>query len=245
MRRFAFLIILSTFFCVATSSIQAQDVDKIIALHYKKAGGIKNWQKLKSLKSTAKIIQQGMEIPVVLLQKLPNKQRIDADFQGKKFVQAYNGKEGWMINPYIQATEPTMLTGDDLKELEDQMTFDNPLIDYKTKGNVVEFEGAETIEGIEYDKLKLTTKRTGNSHYYLFAKGDNTLKVILRRTVLSGPMKGQTGESYLSDYRAVGDLMMPFSAINKVQGQTVNEVKIDHWEIDPEIEDAYFDFPGK
>jgi hypothetical protein len=245
MRRFAFLIVLSACFCLGTFAMHAQDVDKVIALHYKKMGGIKNWQKLKSLKSTAKIIQQGMEIPVVLLQKLPNKQRIDSDFQGNKFVQAYNGKEGWMINPYIQATEPTMLAGDDLKELEDQMTFDNPLIDYKTKGNTVAFEGTETIEGIEYNKLKLTTKRTGNIHYYLSAKDDNTLKVILRRTVLSGPMKGQTGETYLSDYRAVGDLMMPFLVVNKVQGQTVNEVKIDKWEVDPAIEDSYFDFPGK
>lgn len=244
MKRLPSLIVLTAFICFGTFSTQAQDVDKVIALHYKKVGGIKNWGKLKSLKSKAKIIQQGMEIPVVLQQKLPNKQRIDSDFQGQKFIQAYNGKEGWMINPFIQAIEPKMLTGDELKELEDQMTFDSPLIDYKKKGNTVAYEGTETIEGIEYDKIKLT-RRTGSIHYYLFAKDDNTPKIILRRTVLAGPMKGQTGETYLSDYRSVGDLMMPFFVVNKVQGQTVNEVKVDSWEIDPELKDSDFDFPGK
>lgn len=244
MRRFAFLIVLSTFFCLGTFSTQAQEVDKVITRHYKKVGGIENWKKIKSLKSNAKIVQQGMEIPVVLLQKLPNKQRIDSDFQGQKFVHAYNGKEGWMINPFMQATEPKMVEGDDLKELDDQMTFDNPLIDYKKKGNTVALEGTETIEGIEYDKIKVT-RSTGNILYYLFAKSDTTLKVILRRTLLAGPMKGQTGETYLTDYRPVGDLLMPFFVVNKVQAQTVNEVKIDSWEINPDIEDSFFDFPKK
>lgn len=244
MRRFAFFIVLSAFFCLGTFAMQAQDVDQVITRQYKKVGGIENWKKLKSIKSNAKIIQQGMEIPVVLHQKLPKKQRIDSDFQGQKFVHAYNGKEGWMINPFIQVTEPKMVEGEELKELEDQMTFDNPLIDYKKKGHTVVLEGTETLDGIEYNKIKLT-RTTGNIHYYLFAKDDKTVKVILRRTLLAGPMKGQTGETHLTDYRPVGDLMMPFSVVNKVQGQTVNEVKIDNWEVNSEIEDSYFDFPKK
>lgn len=243
MRRSHFVVALSALLCLGVLSVQGQNVNKVLAMHYKKAGGIKKWKNLKSIKSNAKLIQQGMEIPVVLIQKKPNKQRIDMNFQGKKFTQTFNGKEGWIVNPFIQVMEPKRLTGEELKETEDQTIFDNPLIDYKKKGNAVELGGTETVEGTEYDKIKLTRKN-GNVHYYLFGKGD-MIKVILRRTILAGPMKGQTGETYLSDYRPVGDLMMPFFIINKVEGQTVNEVRVDNCEINPEIEDSLFDFPAK
>lgn len=242
-KRLPSLIALSVLFFFGTFHLQAQNVDKVLARHYKKAGGMKNWKNLKSVKSNAKLIQQGMEIPVVLLQKHPNKQRIDMDFQGQKFIQAFNGKEGWAVNPFTQGTEPKMLTGEELLETEDQTIFDNPLIDYRKKGNTVGLEGTETVEGIEYDKVKLTRKN-GNVHYYLFGKGDE-IKIILRRTILAGPMKGKTGETYLTDYRPVGNLMMPFFITNKVEGQIVNQVKVDNCELDPDIEDSLFDFPAK
>lgn len=241
MTRPAFLISLFVS-CFVTLCVQAQDVDKIIERHYEKAGGIKNWKKLKSLRSNAKIIQQGMEMHAMLRQKHPNKQRVEMDFQGQNFVESYNGKDGWAINPFIQA-EPRMLTGEELKELEDRIMFDNPLIDHREKGNTVIFEGTETIEGTEYDKVKLT-KKNGNVHYYLFGK-DDSFKVILRRTILAGPMKGQSGETYLSDYRPVGNIMMPFLFVNKVEGEIVNQVQIDKCEVNIEIDDAAFEFPTK
>lgn len=35
---------------------------------------------------------------------------MDIDIQVKKIIQAYDGKDGWMINPLAQITEPKVLT---------------------------------------------------------------------------------------------------------------------------------------
>lgn len=243
MKRLSFLLALIAFISLGALSTQAQNVDKILANYYKKMGGLDNIKNIKTLKANARMVQQGAEIPLVLVQKKPNKQRIDMEFQGQKFSQSYNGKEGWTVNPFIQVMEPKMLTEEELKEVEDQSTIDDPLMDYKKKGHTIELEGTETIEGIDYDKIKLT-KKNGNIHYYLLSKGDS-MQVVVRRTILGGPMKGQTGESILGDYRAAGEGLMPYSITSKLQGQTFLQIKIDSYEINPAIDDALFDFPTK
>lgn len=242
MRRLSFLILLSAL-CLGTPSAQAQNVDEVLDRYHKKIGGEKKINKVKSTKTSAKMFMQGMEVPVVVLQKRPNKQRVDMELQGQKFSQAYNGTEGWMVNPFIQVTEPKKLTDDELKELEDQVSFDNPLIDYKKKGHTVALEGTETIDGSEYHKVKLT-KKNGNVHYYLFHK-ENSIPVVVRRVILGGPMKGQTGETHLGDFKAAGNILLPHTVVNKFQGQTIMEFKIDSYEVDAEIDDAVFEFPTK
>lgn len=243
MRRLSFLSTLAAILCLATFSVQAQNVDKILARYYEKTGGLDNWKKFKTMKTTVKVIQQAMEFPGVLLQKRPDKQRIDIDFQGQKFIQAYNGKEGWMLNPFLQMTEPKKMTEEELTELEDQIAVDEPFIDYRKKGHKVELEGTEPIEGTECYKVKLT-KKNGNSHYYFFDK-ENSLLFMVRRNILAGPMKGQAGETYVSDYKPAGDLLLPHMVVNKFQGQVAVQIKVESYEVDPEIEDSVFDFPAK
>ena len=116
MKRLSYLVIILALTCTGISTAQAQNVDDILASYFEITGGLSNWKNLKSMKMTGKMLQGGLEFPAVMSQKYPNKFRMDIDIQGKKIIQAYDGKEGWMINPLAQITEPKVLTAEEVKK---------------------------------------------------------------------------------------------------------------------------------
>lgn len=242
MRRSFYLIVLLAVCCFGSTAVQAQNVDEILASYFDITGGLDNWKNLKTMKISGKMIQGGMEFPAEIAQKYPNKSRMDIDIQGKIITQAYDGSEGWMVNPLAQITEPKKLTAEEVKEMEDQEIEDD-FINYKEKGHTVELEGSETIEGTDCHKIKLT-KKSGDVEYHFFDK-DNSVPIMMRTFVKSGPMKGQPAETYLSDYDAAGDFMLPYSMVTKYQGQVAMQIKVEKYDLNPAIEDSFFAFPAK
>jgi len=71
---------LTFFFCLQAS---AQTVDELIKKNLDARGGVQKIKAIKSIKLTAKVIQQGLEIPIIIQQKRPHMVRLDATFQGK------------------------------------------------------------------------------------------------------------------------------------------------------------------
>ena len=69
--------------------------------------------------------------------------------------------------PFLGSDEPKELVAEDLKDIEEQADIDGPLVDYKTKGNIIEFVGKEAVEGKEAYHLKLTLKN-GNIRSYIY-----------------------------------------------------------------------------
>jgi len=68
--------------------------------------------------------------------------------QGMTGIQAYDGTKGWMVMPFMGKTEPEAMTGDDLKQMQDQADMvEGPLLNWKEKGHQVELIGKETVEG--------------------------------------------------------------------------------------------------
>ena len=130
-RRALSLILSLTFlFCVQAS---AQTVDELIKKSLDARGGIQKVKAIKSTRLTAKIIQQGLEIPLVIQQKRPRFVRVDVTFQGKSQTMAYDGQSGWKTDPFQGSPEPEKIAGDDLKEAEEQSDIDGALVDYKEK----------------------------------------------------------------------------------------------------------------
>lgn len=226
-------------FCLKAS---AQTVDELIKKNIQAHGGIEKLKAVKSSKATGKIIQQGMEIPITLQQKRPGMVRMDAVFQGKTMVQAYDGETGWKIDPFQGSPDPEKVAGDDLKDLEEQSDLDGPLVDYKAKGHTVELIGKEDLEGTPVYKLKLTLKKGDVREIYLDADNGLELKVSSKRKTPGGEIDI---DQYLGNYKPVNGLMFAFSIDTKVKGQTVTQIVIDKIEIDAALEDPIFKMPAK
>ena len=229
-----------TFLFIAEAS--AQTVDEIIKKSIDAQGGVEKLKAVKSLKITGKIIQQGIEIPLIIQQKRPAMVRIEATFQGKSQIGAYDGETGWKTNPFQGSSDPEKISGDELKELQEQADMDGPLVDYKAKGHTVELVGKEDMEGTPVYKLKLTLKSGDVRNLFIDVQSYLTLKVNLKTKTPGGEIEA---DQYVGNYKPVNGIMTAFAIETKVGGQTVSQIAFDKVEMDVPIDDSVFKMPVK
>jgi len=230
---------LTFLFCMHAS---AQTVDELIKKNLDAKGGAQKVKAIKTIKFTAKFIQQGIEIPLVIQQKRPRMVRLDATFQGKSQTMGYDGDSGWKINMFQGSPDPEKIGGDELKEAEEQADFDGALVDYKDKGHKVELVGKEDLEGTSSYNLKLTLKNGDIRNIYLDAQNYLELKVSSKRKTPGGETEV---DQYVGNYKPVNGVLFPFSIETKINGQIVNQIVIDKIELDVPIDDSLFKMPAK
>jgi outer membrane lipoprotein-sorting protein len=238
-RAFVLSVSLVVLFCIQS---RAQTVDELIKKNTDARGGVQKIKAIKSIKASGKVTEQGLELPITLQQKRPGMVRIDATFQGKSLVQAYDGETGWKIDPFQGSPEPEKMAGDDLKEAQEQADLDGPLIDYKQKGHTVELIGKEDMEGTPVYKLKITLKNGDIRNVFLDAENYLELRVSAKRKTPGGELEI---DQYVGNYKPVNGVMFPFSIESKVRGQSVAQITIEKIETDVAIDDSIFKMPAK
>jgi outer membrane lipoprotein-sorting protein len=238
-RGLTFILPLTFLFCLHAS---AQTVDDVIKKSIEAKGGIQKIKAIKTVKVTAKVIQGGIEIPIIIQQKRPHFVRVDVTFQGKSQSMAYDGESGWKTDPFQGSPDPEKIAGDDLKQAEEQADMDGPLVDYKEKGHTVELVGKEDMEGTPAYKLKLTLKNGDVRNIYLDAENYLELKVNMKRKTPGGEIEV---DQYVGNYKPVNGVMFAFSLESKVKGQTAAQITIDKIETDVAIDDSLFKMPAK
>jgi len=144
--------------------------------------------------------------------------------------------------PFMGKKEPEVMPPDESKMIEEQADFDGPLMDYKAKGHTVELVGKEQVEGADAYKLKLTLKSGGVRYIYLDAESYLEIKMESKRMVRGTEVET---ESYLSDYKEVGGLMMAHVMESGAKGSPQRQkLVIEKVELNPEISDAIFTMPA-
>lgn len=217
---------------------KAQSVDKIIDTYFENVGGKDKWSKVTSMVMEGEAQVQGRQIPMKIYRQQPNSLRMEFSLQGKTVVQqAFDGKDAWGMNFMTGKMEkkPEEVTKELAKE-----KFEPFYLNYKKKGHKIVLEGKEEIEGSECYKLK-ATKKDGEV-IYLFFDTENSVLIMSRNTIKSGPAKGQQTESYVSDYKEVNGLMIPHALIEKVGGQKIN-ISIKKITINSKLDAKLFAFP--
>lgn len=240
LRKSLILMLALTFLFIADAS--AQTVDEIIKKSIDAQGGVERLKAVKSLRITGKIIQQGLEIPITIQQKRPAMVRVDVTFQGKSQIGAYDGETGWKTNPFQGSSDPEKISGDELKELQEQSDMDGQLVDYKAKGHTVELVGKEDMEGTPVYKLRLTLKNGDIRNLFIDVDSSLLLKVNLKRKTPGGEIEA---DQYVGNYKKVNGIMTAFSIETKIGGQTINQIVFDKVEMDVPIDDSVFKMPVK
>ena len=91
-----YLLPLSLLFLFSTTPVTAQSAEEIISNYFENTGGLENWNQLNGIKMIAKINQQGMEIPLEIIQLKDGRQMQVINFQGKEIKQGvYDGTRLW------------------------------------------------------------------------------------------------------------------------------------------------------
>src|SRR5713226_6597237 len=153
---------------LVTMPLAAQTADEIIAKYLTNVGGMDKIQAVTTLRRTGKVVLGGgFEAGVIEESKRPNKLRQEFVFQGMTGVNAYDGKTGWKIEPWQGKKDPEALSEEEMKQIVEDADFDEALVNYRQKGNKVEFVGLEQVEGTDAFKLKVTLASGDVRYYYM------------------------------------------------------------------------------
>ena len=232
--------------CLSAITTQsfAQNADEILAKYFTTMGGVEKIKALNGVKMNMTANQQGMEIPVEMVQMKGGKMYLKITIQGKEITQmASDGNTMWSTNFMTMKAEKLDSETIENAKLSNQ-DFPDPFLDYKAKGYAVEYVGKETKDGAECFKLKLTKKpvtvsgvKTDDITYYYFDT-ENYLPIVTETEIKQGPMKGQKSVSKMSDYQEIEGMFFPYSL--NMFGQ---EIKVNKITVNPAIEEKAFALP--
>jgi outer membrane lipoprotein-sorting protein len=238
-KTFAWLLVAG----LAGAAVQAQTADELIAKNLQARGGKDKIKAVQSARMTGKMVMgQGMEAPFTLEMSRPNKMRMEFTIQGMTGVQAFDGKTGWSVMPFMGKKDPEAMSADEVKQAADQADMDGVLVDYKDKGHQVEYAGKEDVEGTPAYKLKVTKKNGDIANVYLDAESYLEIKQAGKTK-----MRGQEieGETTFGDFKTVDGLVFPFSMEQKAKGMPVGmTMTISKIELNPTVEGSRFAMPA-
>ncbi len=187
----------------------AQTAEELVSKNIQAKGGMEKIKAIKSVRMTGTLNLGGGVIAAEMQEnQRPDLIREAVSLQGMTAVTAYDGTTGWQIQPFGGHKDPELMGEDDLKDLLLDADFDGPLVDYKEKGNTVEFLGHDVVDGDDALRLKVTLKDGDVIYYYL--DPDTFLEI---RKEVQEFVRGSVRESVyeLGSYKPVAGVMYPFS----------------------------------
>ena len=256
----------------------AQIVDKYVAA----SGGLQAWRAVQTLSLAGKLGVGGnqraslhvptadpvpngaspvvshrrveeVQVPFLMELKRPRKLRFELQFNGQTAVQVYDGVNGWTLKPFLNRNEVEPYTADQIKIASMKSDLDGPLMDYAAKGNRVDLDGGEKVEGRDTYKLKLTMKNGQVVHVWIDSQSFLETKIEGTPRRLDGVE--HSVETYFRDYRAVDGLQIPFVLETKVLPAAKNalglrdtpvpveRITIEKVEVNPKLEESHFSKP--
>jgi outer membrane lipoprotein-sorting protein len=226
----------------ATNLTAAQIVEKNASAK----GGLQAWRAVQTISFTGRMDAGGkakVQLPFVLEKKRPRKTRVELVFANDTAVQVYDGVNGWKLRPFLGRKDVEPYSPEELKSAAFESDLDGPLLDYATKGNTVELEGVEKVEGHDAYKLKLTMK--GGLVQHIWVDAETFLEIKLEGTPRRMDGKMRPVSIYLRDYKAANGLMVPYVIETAVEGnKDTHKMFIENVVVNPKLEDSLFTKPS-
>jgi len=213
---------------------------EILENHYKAIGGDEAWKAVETLKFTGSMYTKEATFKTAGIYKRPNICRIDYQAGALYFMEAYDGKIAWQMNPGTRAG-PQILEGKRAKKMVDTCDFEGLLVDHKKKGHKIKYLGTEEVKDRGAYVLEVTSNAGNTDKYYLDSK-----------TYLPFMVKGKTEIQnqlvettiMIDEYIEIGEITIPFSYEFIVDGNPSTEtLKIKTVELNDEFDDTMFSPP--
>ncbi|MGH9971986.1 MAG: hypothetical protein ACREBG_29925 [Pyrinomonadaceae bacterium] len=222
--------------------VAAQTAEEIVSKYVKTVGGPEKIQAVKTLRRAGKFTGGGgFEAVIMEENKRTNMVRQEFSLQGMTQINAYDGKQGWKIEPWQGKKDVEPLGEEELKQLVEDSDFDGPLVNYQQKGNKIEFVGMEPVEGTDAFKLKVTLANGDVRYYYMDTDYFVPIKIDTKRMVRGAEREYETS---LGDYKEVAGWYLPHSIETNAKGsQNKQKVTYEKIEANVQIDDSRFSVP--
>jgi hypothetical protein len=243
------LVLLAGLLPLAASHAQTpaptMTVDQLVAKNMEAKGGTAALEAIKTIRFEGRLlVNQGqVELKVTETKERPGKVRSDAILQGMTLVQAYNGTDGWKVNPLYGRKDPEKMSADEAKSLVEEAEIGGPLENWKAQGKTLTYLGTEDVEGTAAHKLKVVRRNGDISYVYLDPDYFLEIRVIDQRIEQGAQVEIETD---LGDYEKVNGVYFPFSIEAGSKGSSDKQKTIiEKGEANIPVDESIFEFPVK
>jgi len=217
----------------SAAAVSAQTAEELVAKNIAAKGGIERIKAIRTVRKTGRIQSGDFTATVAEEAKAPDRLKLSFTIQNMTQVQSYDGTVGWQISPFGGRKDPELLGEDDMRDLVEQADFYGPLIDYKEKGNTIEYLGHVTVDGD--DALRLKVKLKNGDIYYYDLDPDTYLEIrIETQQFIRGSIRERVTE--LGSYKLVNGVYYPFSIETGPKRNPNDRVRMTIEKIDANLE---------
>jgi len=219
---------------IIMSAVSAQTLEEIVK-KYTAANKLDQVSNLKTIKITANMSMMGMEMPMVMWMKNPNKIKSVTTFNGQEMIQVFDGEKGYVVSPMTGSTDPVEMTEDQVKQTLRSSMFQNYMANYFKNGQLA-LAGEDKVNDKPAYKIKATAE--GGTVIDMYIDKSSYLLVKTSTTTSQGGMT-ITMDSYPSDYTETSGLLIPMKTTSSAQGMDIiiNFTKV---EVDVPMDDSLF-----
>ena len=214
--------------------VQAQSLEKVLEKHYA-ATSVEKMADIKTFDIKAKISMMGMDMPMSIKVKKPDKFKVEMEMMGQKTVSAFDGDKGWVINPMLGAGVKE-LEGAQLKQAMSQADMEGELYNYKKKGFTAEMLGKDG----DAFKIKLTDKDGQAKTYFINSSTYMVDKVTAKVEAMGQSMDVTTK---IVEYQKVEGIHMA----KRIEVETpmgTQSISMDEIKVNEKIDDSIFARPS-
>jgi hypothetical protein len=215
---------------ILISVLNAQSLEEIVK-KYTAANKLDKLSSLKTIKITGNMSMMGMQMPMTMWMKNPNKIKTVTSMNGQDMIQVYDGVKGFTINPMTGSSAPIEMTAEEIKQTIRSNMFQNYMATFLKNGQLA-LAGDETVNSKPAYKIKATVE--GGTVIDLFIDKNSFLMVKVSTT-----SSAMSFDSFPTDYTETNGFMIPMKTKTTAQGMefVMNFTKV---EVDTPMDDSIF-----
>jgi outer membrane lipoprotein-sorting protein len=227
-------LFLITVCLVAVVAINAQSLEEIVK-NFSAANKLDQVSSKQTIKITATMSMMGMDMPMEMWMKKPNKIKTVTNMGGQEMIQVFDGEKGYSVNPMTGSTDPVEMTAEQVADVQRNNIFQNYMDTYLKNGQLA-LEGEESVNGNPAFKIKATLG--SGTTATLFIDKQSYLLVKTTTDVTQGGM-AMTLEAVPSEYTDNNGVFLPMKTTTTVSGMEIitTFTKV---EVDIPIDDSVF-----
>ena len=216
------------------TAINAQTLDEIVK-KYSEANKHDKVAALSTIKITGKMEMMGMELPLELWMKNPDKIKTVTNFNGQEMVSAFDGTKGYSINPMSGSADPVEMTPEQIKQTQNSNMFQDYMANYLKDGKLT-LEGEDKVNDKPAFKIKASLDSGNNIEMYI--DKDSYLLVKTSTTMNQGGVD-VVADSYMTDFKDNNGVFLPMKTTTSANGMDFT-ITFDKVEVNIPMEDSIF-----
>ena len=199
----------------AAARAEGETVDDVIRLYLEAIGGREAIEALETVRKTGTYVYNGLEHPVVLIQKRDAgcREEIEGLTQwgtateaGKRVIRAWDGENAW-VGSQTEGLETATMPEAEAAGFVLDAAIAGSLVDWQQKGNAVELVGDTEVESIAVIEIAVEHADGTSEAWYLDRQ---TYLPVMRSTEVPDREFKAAMTWFFDDYRGVAGVQMPY-----------------------------------